>query len=153
KAHYDRWYHPNNAALVVCGGFEPDKAMDRIRELFGSIPRGSLPERKKAAAVTRQGPVHTSMESKFEVPRLLMGFNTIRTGDPDYHALEVIQALLSGSKTSRLYKELVEGREIASSASSSNNTGRQPGWFAIEVELLTGKDLKEAEDLVLVELK
>src|SRR5262245_7995921 len=22
KAHYDKWYHPNNAALVVCGGLD-----------------------------------------------------------------------------------------------------------------------------------
>src|SRR4051812_33610131 len=40
KAHYDRWYYPNNAALVVAGGFEPDKALSRIRELFSAIPAG-----------------------------------------------------------------------------------------------------------------
>ncbi|HMF11168.1 MAG TPA: pitrilysin family protein, partial [Gemmataceae bacterium] len=33
KAHYDRWYHPNNAALIVVGGFEIDKTLARIKEL------------------------------------------------------------------------------------------------------------------------
>src|SRR5262245_40226332 len=37
KRHYDKWYHPNNAVLVVCGGFDADKVFARIKELFGPI--------------------------------------------------------------------------------------------------------------------
>ena len=43
KAHYDKWYHPNNASLVVCGGFDPVAALAKIKELFGPIPRAELP--------------------------------------------------------------------------------------------------------------
>ena len=43
KAHYDKWYHPNNASLVVCGGFDPDQALAKIKELFGPIPSAELP--------------------------------------------------------------------------------------------------------------
>src|SRR5262249_39912346 len=35
KSHYDKWYYPNNASLVICGGFDPDRALARIKELFG----------------------------------------------------------------------------------------------------------------------
>jgi zinc protease len=152
KAHYNKWYYPNNAALVVCGGFDPDQAMAKIKELFGPLPKGDLPARKTAADVLHKEPVRHEFTSKFEVPRMVMGFNTIRTGDPGYYALEVLQAILSGGKTGRLYKKLVEGAEIASSADTTNNTGRYPGWFSIQVELLQGKDRKQAEDLVLTEL-
>ncbi|HEY1376940.1 MAG TPA: pitrilysin family protein, partial [Gemmataceae bacterium] len=96
KSHYDRWYYPNNAALVVVGGFDPDKALSRIRELFGPIPAGKLPERKVAPPVTRDKPVRVEIPSKFEVPRMIMGFNGVRTGDPDYYPLEVIQTILTG---------------------------------------------------------
>ena len=30
KRHYDKWYHPNNAALVVVGGFDADEALKKI---------------------------------------------------------------------------------------------------------------------------
>src|SRR5436309_6377557 len=53
KSHYDTWYNPNNAALVVAGGFDPDKALARIKELFGPIPPGKSPERKTATPVGR----------------------------------------------------------------------------------------------------
>src|SRR5438477_9049477 len=57
KGHYDRWYAPNNAALVVCGGFDADKAASRIKDLFGPIPSKSLPPRKEAVPLKRPAPV------------------------------------------------------------------------------------------------
>src|SRR5262249_11462308 len=101
KAHYDKWYHPNNASLVICGGFDPDKAMAKIKDLFGSLPKGELPERKPIVEVKRTGPVRKEIISKFEAPRLLMGYNTVPTGDPDFYVLEVIQGILSSGKTGR----------------------------------------------------
>ena len=50
KAHYDKWYHPNNASLVICGGFDPDKALAKVKELFGPIPKAKLPERCKCSS-------------------------------------------------------------------------------------------------------
>lgn len=153
KAHYDKWYYPNNAVLVVCGGFDPDRAMGKVKKLFGPIARGELPERKPEKDAKREGPVHKDIPSKFQVPRMLMGFNTFRTGDPDFPAFEVLQSILTGGKTSRLYKKMVEGEEIAATVGSFNSTGRYPGWFSVQVELLPGKSRKQAEDLVLAELK
>src|SRR5262249_40052759 len=69
KAHYDRWYHPNNASLVIVGGFDPDKARARIKELFGPISAAELPPRKRDREFKRTKPVHTEFESKFELPR------------------------------------------------------------------------------------
>ncbi|HEV3263566.1 MAG TPA: pitrilysin family protein [Gemmataceae bacterium] len=153
KAHYDKWYHPNNAALVVVGGFDPDKTLAKIKKLFGPIPRAGLPPRKPARTVERTTPVHHEFPSQFPVPRMLMGFNTVRSGDPDYYPLDVIQALLSGGKTSRLYRKLVEGEEVAGEVGNSNSAGRYPGWFSVQVQLLKGKDRAAAEKLVLAELK
>jgi zinc protease len=153
KAHYDKWYHPNNAALVVAGGIDADKVLARIKELFGTIPRSKLPERKEAPAIARKAPVRAKMASKFEVPRLLVGYNTVKSGEPDSYPLTVLQFILSGGKTSRLYKKFVESEAIASIVDSSSSTGRYPGWFSLQIELLKGKDLQKAEDLLLAELQ
>jgi zinc protease len=153
KRHYDKWYHPNNAVLVVCGGFDADKVFAKIKELFGPIPKQELPARKTAPEVVRKAPVNHQFKSKFEVPRMMLGFNSVKTGDPDFYALEVAQGVLSGGKTSRLYKKLIEGEEIATSADASNSTGRYPGWFGLYVELIQGKSRAEAEKLCLAEIK
>jgi zinc protease len=153
KSHYDKWYYPNNAALVICGGFDPDKVMARVKELFGPLPKGNLPARKTVRDEKPRRPARLEMDSKFEVPRLLMGFNTISTADPDFPVFEVIQSLLAGGKTGRLYRALVEGEEVASNVSAGNNAGRYPGWFSVQVQVLPGKDRAQTEKLVLKELR
>jgi len=153
KNYYDRWYHPNNASLVICGGFDPEQALAKIHKLFDPIPKSMLPPRKTATPVHRAEPIHKEFPSKFEVPRMIMAFNTIRTGEPGYYGLEVLQTILTTGKMSRLYKKLVEGKEIASDVGSSNSTGRFPGSFTIQVELLKDKNRQEAENLVLEEIK
>lgn len=153
RGFYDRWYHPNNAALVIVGGFDPDKTLARVRTLFGGIPRGELPQRRKPVEVKRDGPVTKIIDSKFDVPRMVMGFNGVALTDGDLYALEVVQAVLSRGKTGRLYKAMVEGAEIANDVSAFNIAGRHPGWFAVALEVLKGKDRAEAEKLVLAELR
>lgn len=152
KAFYDRWYHPNNAAVIMVGGFDPAAARQRIEELFGPIPPGKLPERRAFAVVSRDQPVHVEIPSRFETERLVIGFNTCRIGDPDEPVLDVIEALLSGGKTGRLYRKLVLDKQVAAEVLCANQAGRHPGWFSIEIEVTKGTDRREAEKLLLEEL-
>ena len=69
KAHYDKWYHPNNASLVICGGFDPDQALAQVKELFGPIPTAELPPRKTLSTEKLKRPARLDMDSKFDVPR------------------------------------------------------------------------------------
>jgi zinc protease len=153
KAHYDKWYHPNNASLVIVGGFDPDKAMEKVKKLFGPIPKAKLPERKKVEAVKLERPARVEFESKFEVARMLMGFNTVPMSHADYPALSVLESVLGAGKTGRLYKTLIEGDELCSSVNANNSSGRYPGWFGIYAEVLKGKDRAKVEQIVLRELK
>ena len=154
KRHYDKWYHPNNASLVVVGGFDPDDALARIERQLGTIPAADLPPRKAApAAAARAGLVRKEIPSKFDAPRMLLGFNTVRLNEPADCVLDVIQNVLADGKTGRLYRRLVEDERIAISIGASNNAGRYPGWFSVNVEAIKGKDRARIEDMVLAELE
>jgi zinc protease len=154
KRYYDKWYHPNNASLVVVGGFDPDAALAKIKALFGPIPKGELPPRKKPTFYPeRKEAVRKEFESKFDVPRMMVGFNTVQVGSPEDPVLDIAQDILATGKTSRLYRKLVEDERIASEVGAANYAGRYPGWFAVNVELLQGKDRKKAEELVFAELE
>ncbi len=153
KAHYDLWYHPNNAILVIAGGFDPDAAMARVKELFGPIPRADLPQRKVPAALNRTKPVRTEIPSKFSMARMVMGFNTVAVGDPDDLVLDVIGTILVGDKTGRLYTRLVEKEQLANEVGANNSAGRYPGWFDVSIEVLPGKSREKAEYIALEELK
>lgn len=153
RRYYERWYHPNNASLVVVGGFSEKEALEKIRKLFSGIPKGDLPERKPLVPPPqRKDTVRKKMPSKFEVPRMAFGFNTVASGADDSYALDVIQSVLGGGKTSRLYRKLVEGERLVSSTSATHMPGRYPGWFEIDAELL-GNDLEKVEGLIVAEIR
>jgi zinc protease len=153
KAHYDKWYHPNNAALVIVGGIDPDDALKVVKKHFGDIPSAKLPARKELPKELPKRPAEFIMESKFNFPRLLMGFATVRKGEPEEAVLDVIQSLLTGGRTGRLYRTLVEGEEVADNVESRSNAGRYPGWFSIQVSVLPDKNRAAVEKTVLKELK
>ena len=154
KKHYDKWYHPNNASLIIVGGFDPEEATTKIKTLFGAIPKTPLPPRKPPTFFKdREGPIQKEMESKFDIPRMLMGFNTVAVGSPEDPILDVVQDILADGRTSRLYTKLVEEERMASSISAVNNSGRYPGWFSISLDLFKGKDRKKAEDMVFAEIE
>jgi zinc protease len=152
KAHYDRWYHPNNAVLVMVGGFDPDDALSAIRKLFGPIPRAELPGRKPVPGAPAKLPARLEMPSRFSVARVVMGFPTVRSGDPDQPALSVLEAILGRGKGSRLYRTLVEGQASASAVGAEHSPGRYPGWFNVQVEVLPGNDRAGVEKRLREEL-
>jgi zinc protease len=153
KRYYDKWYHPNNASLVIVGGFDSDEALSLVKKLFSSIPKSDLPARKTHPNTPpRTKQVRHQFTSKFEVPRLMMGWNTVPSGHADDLPLMLLGQVLSSGKTSRLYKRMVEGDRIATEASASSSTGRFPGWFSVKVELLQGKDRAKTEAIVFEEL-
>ncbi|MFM7150284.1 MAG: M16 family metallopeptidase, partial [Gemmataceae bacterium] len=152
KDFYDRWYHPNNAALIVVGGIDPDEVMGEIRKQFGPIPAGKLPARKALPEEAPALPVRHEMPSKFSVIRMMAGFPTVKAGDEEEAALEVVEALLGSGKRSRLYRNLVEGAAVASAVQADHDPGRYPGWMSFAVELLPGKDRDDVEKRFLAEL-
>ena len=85
--------------------------MTTPQEKFQSAA-ASLPLRKRLPEETPARPARKQILSKFATPRLLLGYNTVRSNDPDYPALHVLEEILGGGKTSRLYRALVEGRDV-----------------------------------------
>ena len=151
--YYDRWYHPNNAALIIVGGFDPKETFAKVEKLFGGIVKGELPPRKPALPTPeRKETKRVKLPSKFDTPRLLMGFNTVESGKDDAYVLDVVSQLLAGGKTSRLYKKLVDEDQVASSVGSFHSSGRYAGWQAINVELLKD-DIDAVEKLTTAEIE
>lgn len=153
KGFYDRWYHPNNATIILAGGFEPAVALARIKAKLESIPSGKLPERKAWPTEIPARPARTEFVSKFPTARMMMAFVTVPQGHADESALDVASMVLANGKTSRLYKNLVLEERLAVDVGASHSPGRYPGYIDVQVELLPGKDRTKAEKIVLEELR
>jgi len=115
------YYRPDNAVLSIAGDFEPREARALIEQYFGGIPRGASPI--PPLADMQLPPVfgdwrRAVVPDVVMVPRLFLAFRAPVYGTDEYYDCSVLGAILGMGKASRLQRELVREREIASEATA-----------------------------------
>jgi len=94
RAFYDRYYQPNNAAVVVAGAVDSQGALDAIEKAFGALSRGPNPD-------VPPGERQIQTERSVEIPSALAAdrvewvWLVPAMGDPDRPALDVLARLLT----------------------------------------------------------
>ena len=156
RDYYRRFYHPGNATIVVCGDFDAGAAVTLVAKHFASIPRGpaySAADHARPAPGEPKGERRCTVEWDDPGSRLCMAWPTNVVGSDDDHALDVVSTLLTGGRLSRLYRKLVLGSAIATSISTHNDARREAGSFWLFAELAQGRDARELERSIDVELE
>jgi zinc protease len=150
--HYRRYYCPNNAFIIVVGDFEKERVITRIRETFGPISRGPSPSFDNYEDPPQKGERTVQLVRDAELPFMAMGYHVPGIGHEDSFALEAVAAILSGGKSSRLYKNIVR-RGLAVSAEADHSLITfDPGLFIITAKALPGKNLSELQQALEKEL-
>ena len=112
KEFFTRFYHPNRAVLVLVGDVEPERDIEILRRYFGTLEqepdnRPTLPEEPEQTQERR-----TSVEFDAE-PQLGVGYHKPTYPERDAYVMDVIDALLSAGRTSRLFDRMVVEDQIA----------------------------------------
>lgn len=141
KGFHQRFYRPDNAAIVVVGDFQAADMKARLASLFGGWKADgpALPAQlngKPQAGAPRVWLVNKpdAIETTF-----LIGGAGIARNDPDYVPLQVINTVLGGRFTSWLNDELRVNSGLTYGARSEFATFTQAGTFAISSFTATGK--------------
>jgi len=145
--YYRKYYKPNNAILVFSGDFDTEILLPKIRQYFGSIPRGEdfKPIHiKEPEQDSEKRMIHYRSDAK---PRYDLQFHTPAIGHPDLYALDIIEGVLNG-RSGRLYKRLVEEEKLATAASAGNGMNKYISEFYVSVQLPSGVDPTDAENIV-----
>ena len=119
KKFYRDYYVPSRMTITVVGMQDTDKTFAVIEKYFGVIE-----ERPDPAPVTIGEPKQIG-ERRFSMnfeanPYLMIGWHKPAFPSRDDLTCEVISEMLTGGKSSRLYRALVLERKIASSISAWN---------------------------------
>ncbi len=146
KAYYKVYYNPVNAFLVVVGDFKREDLLPTIEKAFGSVPKGTPPEQKKALDPSQSGERRVYVRKEAQLPYLAMGYRVPNLREPDSYVLEVIATILAGGKSSRLYQGLVREKQLVFSVDADNSLlSRDPSLFYLTANPLPGKEVAEVE--------
>lgn len=150
KGFHQRFYRPDNTALVVVGDFKPAEMKAQLAKLFGGwqAKGPALPQQdngRPAAAKPRVWLVNKpdAIETTF-----LIGGPGIARNDKDYVPLQVLNTVLGGRFTSWLNDELRVNSGLTYGARSDFSTLMQTGVFYISSFTATDKT-EPALDLAL----
>ena len=155
KAHYDNYYEPNNAVLILIGDLDPAKTLEQVKATFGKIPasKKTLPQEPKASKDQNKKIAKTvEVKSPSETLILNMVWNGVSFKDKDYPALSVLAAILSNGNLSRLEKALVDSGK-ANYVSASVRQGIDPFTFSITTLTSQNGNLNELQEIIEHEIK
>ena len=152
---FDTYYAPNNITAVLVGNFDPAEAKDLAERYFGRIPRG---EKEPPDVVTLE--IEQLAEKRMDAecdcaPQIQIWYHTVPFGHVDGYVLDVLTGVLNG-RTGRLYETMIEGKEIASSASALQSSDKYDGSFRFRAEAKGDAgppELEAAWDEVVAELQ
>jgi zinc protease len=122
------YYAPNNATLVVAGGFVPDEARALIRQYFGEIPSAPAPQRPTCTDPFSHLPVTKTVEDpRAPLPAVFVVYGLPAQDQADFYALELLNGILAVGETSRLQDRMVDQEKAALSVETIFLEHRGPG--------------------------
>ena len=135
---HDQNYVPNNAMLAVAGDMSMKELLPKLERAFGdwkpgtpaqtSIPAVPAQSNSRIFLINRPGSVQTVFQ---------LGALSIERTDPDYPALAVMNRILGGGGSSRLFLNIREDKSYAYSISSSFSSSKYRGTFAAQAPVRT----------------
>ena len=123
-AFYRRFYAPNNAILVVAGDVTPDEVKKLAQDTYGRVQRqpGVLrvarPSEPKEPGV-RRVELRDPRARNLALQRYYATPSYKSAEGNEAEALDTLSIILGDGPTSRLYRQLVEEKDIAANAGAS----------------------------------
>jgi zinc protease len=143
---HDRFYVPQNAVLVIAGDIDYEQTRKLVTDYFGEIPAGVQniyrPDIKEPPL---GGEVRKTVYDNIQLPAIFTCYRMPGMGDPDTYALGMLQTLLAGGQSSRLYKSIVDNQQLAVECGAIPLSLEDAGLFLVYGIANVGVSLEDLE--------
>ncbi|HCT94204.1 MAG: peptidase M16 [Bacteroidetes bacterium GWE2_39_28] len=144
KEFYHKYYVPNNATLVLTGDFDAKLAKELINKYFAEIPAGNTVEKPQPAPAVLENTKNVMWEDAYaKLPQITITYPTVEQYHKDSYALSAFASLFAGSKTSPLYKVIVEEKKLAPMVNAFSMSREIAGQAQISVRAFDGVNLND----------
>ena len=149
-AFYKRWYTPNNAVLLIAGDVTAADVRPLAEKYYGVIPARDVPARQRVTEPPQNAPRRVTLKSAqvrqpaISITHLAPSYNS--EGAEHAYALQVLDEIMGGGATSRLYRALVVDQAVAASAGSGYSaTAYDWSSFTFHGSPRPGVDIEKVE--------
>jgi predicted Zn-dependent peptidase len=126
--YYQRQYRPGNLVLALAGNLTTDAAVSALRPLFEGAGAGS-PDNKTRTPETRSA--KKSIAKPLEQVHFCLGVPGLSQHDDRIYALQIINTILGGGASSRLFQKIREERGLVYTIYSYFTAFNDAGLFTV----------------------
>ncbi len=154
QAYYRQFYRPDNAVIVITGDIEAGATLPLVQDIFGAIAKPNSPLPPHRPAPPQLGPLPKQpiiLSEPGSAPLLQILYPLPAWDHPDFAAIEVLDAILTAGRSSRLYQALVE-TGLASSVSAYAAGLQAGGWYEVDAVATLETSLAEILEVLQAEI-
>ncbi|HEV2202731.1 MAG TPA: pitrilysin family protein [Bryobacteraceae bacterium] len=143
---YNQYYVPANITIGIAGDVKPQEARRLAEKYFARLPAHPLPVAKRTEEPVQEGERRVAVSSPAQ-PFMIIAYKRPDQYSKDDAALDVLSEVLSGGRTSIVYKDMVRDKQmaLAAGAQSTFPGGKYPSLFLFFVAPNTGHPVEENE--------
>ncbi len=119
REFYRTYYVPSNITMAIAGDVDPDNIKQLAQTYFGDWEEAPEPPPVYTKEREQRGERRFTIEGQSQ-PFFVMGYHTVSQDHPDFNALQLLGTVLSGGRTSVLYKRMVEEEQTALQVAALN---------------------------------
>jgi predicted Zn-dependent peptidase len=149
RSYFERTYLAPHLVVAAAGHLEHAALRDMVERAFTDLPRGQAQPQATPPAVT---PGFLARHKEIEQSHLCLGTPAYPQAHEGRHALYVLNTILGGSMSSRLFQHVREERGLAYAVWSSLTNYSDAGAITVYAGCASDK-VDEVIDLTLAELR
>ncbi len=128
REYYGQFYTPDNIVIAAAGNLTHERLEELSERYFGKM-------QGKKAQGTLVGPtllpVHTIQQKTIEQVHLCLGTSSVPQSSPDIYTLHILNNILGGGISSRLFQSIREEKGLAYSIYSYQTNYSDGGLFTV----------------------
>lgn len=147
------YYQPQNAILVITGDVKVEDAFAEAEAKFGAIKNSTDIPKVKFVEPRQDGPKRVILYKDSEVEMISIAFHIPNFQHEDQVTLSTISEILSAGKSSRIYKHLVNDKQMVNQIYAYNMENIDAGLFIFLAACNPGVKSEDVEKELIAEIE
>ena len=124
RSFFKSYYAPNNAVLTVVGDVNTEEVKKMIEKHFAGIPTAKVPAKPDVSEPAQTKEKRLGQTDKLaKLPALAIGYHLPDQKSADFAPMVLLNLILQGDDSSRLYQRLIKEKEMTLDLSGGVNAG------------------------------
>lgn len=153
EKYFKTYYAPNNCVVVVSGNVKVAEVKRLADKYMADIPASDPPKPVHLVEPAQSGERRVMVQKEVPNPYLMIGYHTPEAKSKDFYALSILSSILTSGNSSRLYSELVDEKQLATSVFTDFSESFDPNLFMFYALTASGAKVTDLEEAIFEEIE